>query len=135
MFFKMRGQLIQMLIYLVLLSHFNIATAKESKVELLELTPNKCVALRKGRECFASINILWKAESVADYCLRRITDNKLIRCWNNQNKGTLRYTFRSSQKEDLGLYLKDTNTMLAEASIKVVWVYKTRSRKKRWKIF
>lgn len=101
----------------------------------LQLSPNKCIALRKGRECFASIEIKWFTTITGDYCLRREIDNMIINCWSGQTQGEFLYFFRSAEKENLQLVVKGTQRVVSQAQVKVSWVYKSRRKKGRWRIF
>ena len=101
----------------------------------LILTPNKCVALRKGRECFATIDVKWQANNNGNYCLRRTTDHMLINCWRAQSQGEFTYVFRSEKKEQLELIDEKTQKIVSTAVISVSWVYKSKRKKARWRIF
>ncbi len=101
----------------------------------LYFSPNKCIALRKGRKCYATIEIKWKARIKNDYCLRRKKDEQLIRCWQARNQGTYHYNFQSSTTEEIELIIKSSGMLVARESIQVIWIYKSRKRKRRWRIF
>ena len=101
----------------------------------LDLMPNKCVALRKGRKCFARINVSWRAHVSGNYCLRRQADKLVISCWKNQIEGDFLYIFRAQNKEILELVFENSDNVIITAPIKVSWVYKSKKRKGRWRVF
>ncbi|TQV87912.1 DUF3019 domain-containing protein [Aliikangiella coralliicola] len=111
------------------------AQVKNSLNFRLGLTPNKCVALRKGRECFATVEVKWQVPDVGNYCLRRQSDKLQITCWRGQAQGEFLYVFRSHDKEVLNLVSENSGETLASATINVSWVYKSKRRKGRWRMF
>ena len=101
----------------------------------LVLTPSKCVALRKGRKCFATIDVKWQANDSGRYCLRRSIDHMVINCWRGQAHGEFMYVFRSENKEQLELFDEVTKRVVSTAVINVSWVYKSKRKKARWRVF
>lgn len=104
-------------------------------VNLLVLKPNKCVALRKGRKCFATVEVRWQVQTKGDYCLRRQHDQMVINCWQDQAHGDFSYVFGSENKEQLELVEQSHQRIVSTAFIQVSWVYKSKRKKSRWRIF
>ena len=42
----------------------------------LEVTPKRCIALRKGQKCYLEVTFQWQHPQVSDYCLVNKTTNK-----------------------------------------------------------
>jgi len=101
----------------------------------ISLSPNKCVTLRKGRECFATIQINWKSNISGHYCIHRHVDNLMITCWKEKKEGQFLYIFQSSQSEEIELVFQKTKEIVSSARITINWVYKSKKRKRRWRIF
>ncbi|MET1254470.1 DUF3019 domain-containing protein [Aliikangiella maris] len=101
----------------------------------LDIMPKKCVALRKGRECFARINVYWQVTQAGNYCLRRQVDKMIINCWQAEISGEFAYIFRSKNPEVLELISQESQKKIISASISVGWVYQSRKRKGRWRVF
>ena len=115
-----------------------VSSAKEiESIELqsLKLVPNKCVALRKGRECFATIKVKWHASQSDKYCLRRLSDKQQLNCWSASTAGKFSYVFSSSTDEQLELVRAKDDRVLAVSKIRVSWVYNSNKRRKRWRVF
>ncbi len=115
-----------------------VPTSKEqqpNQVKVLKLVPSKCVALRKGRKCFATIKVEWQAPQVGDYCLRRRSDQMEINCWKNTHLGQFKYVFASSIDENLELVRASDRQPIAVSLIKVSWVHNSKKRRKRWRVF
>ena len=127
------------IVILVLSQFCSSATAAEVKaVEqniFIKAVPNKCVALRKGRECFATIKVKWKSQLKSQYCLRRQSDNLEINCWENHSEGDFFYVFSSSEDEQLVLVRTADKRVMGTSKIKVSWVYNSKKRRSRWRVF
>ena len=108
---------------------------KADQAQTLKLVPNKCVALRKGRKCFATIKVKWRAPIGDEYCLRRLSDKLEINCWSAVEQGAFSYVFSSSSDEHLELVRTKDNLVLAVSKIKVSWVYNSNKRRTRWRVF
>ena len=111
-------------------------TQKSSSTSnVLVLKPNKCVALREGRKCFATVEVRWQVPTKGDYCLRRQHDQMVINCWKEQTTGNFSYVFGSENKELLELVEQSEQRIISTAAIQVRWVYKSKRKKSRWRIF
>ncbi|MGB0496600.1 MAG: DUF3019 domain-containing protein [Kangiellaceae bacterium] len=130
-------------ILVLIVAHFNFDlnaeevdfNIKTGAIESLNLVPSKCVALRKGRECFATIKITWQVSLEDNYCLRRAVDKLQINCWIGTNKGAFSYIFRSNIDERIELIRTKDSHVIAVSKVKVSWVYNSNKRRKRWRIF
>ena len=121
------------------LCSFSIIAQSKKIIQLgLHAQPNKCVALNRGRECFATILINWQLESVNDYCLLiKHTDGKLteLKCWEQTSSGQLSFEFQSTRDIQLVLTRSADNKTVASESIQVSWLYQASARKRRWRLF
>jgi len=104
--------------------------------------PNKCVALNEGRACFALVNVTWQSNEPGNICLFDSLNAKPLFCWNHASKGQYWYNMEASEDVTLKLTLLqntktrvDSELSLAQTTIKVSWLYKTNSRKRRWRLF
>ncbi|WP_031567497.1 DUF3019 domain-containing protein [Rheinheimera texasensis] len=97
----------------------------------LKLTPDTCVALQQGRQCYATIQIDWHSQTALDLCLH--AGSRKLQCWQASNSGRLRYEFVAADNERIQLV--GTDGILAEATIKVNWVQKNTKVKRHWRLF
>ncbi len=97
----------------------------------LKLTPDTCVALQQGRQCYATIQIDWHSQTELDLCLH--AGSRKLQCWQASNSGRLRYEFVAADNERIQLV--GTDGILAEATIKVNWVQKNTKVKRHWRLF
>lgn len=138
MFFKTK-ELLKVSVGLVILLFIPSALCAEPKsnesAQLLKLVPNKCVALRKGRKCFANIKVEWSAAKKGSYCLRRSSDKLQINCWHGALLGRFKYIFASNEDEQLELVSVDSQQTIAVSTIKVSWVHNSKKRRTRWRVF
>lgn len=100
---------------------------------VLVATPDHCVALRKGRECYATVTFEWQAGYSGDFCL--VSGGITIQCWSSSRQGTHKYKFSGEEGRRFLLVDKNSGSELAETEIAVSWVYQTRRQKRRWRLF
>jgi hypothetical protein len=102
----------------------------------LEVTPKRCIALRKGQKCYLEVTFQWQHPQVSDYCLVNKTTNKNLKCWTNQSTGSFNLDFQSTKSNDFTLRNQNSITDLANVRIDVAWVYKSSKRaKSTWRLF
>lgn len=103
---------------------------------LLQLKPNRCVALHQGQVCYQDIQLLWSAPQAGHYCLHQQNVAQPLHCWQNVNAGEFRYEFASDASVQLQLVNVQTKTVIAQAGLEVAWVYKTNTRRQtHWRLF
>ncbi len=97
--------------------------------------PQRCIGLRQGQVCYQKVLLNWQTNKVANYCLHKQKDKKPLQCWKNSDKGSYKFVFESPENIKVKLY-DDNNRALAETTISVSWVYKTRKPQQRsWRLF
>ncbi len=102
----------------------------------LEVTPERCIALHKGQKCYLEVTFKWRNSQISDYCLVNTTTNKIIKCWQQQNKGQFSFDFQSKLSNDFALRKQKSAIDLVSTQIPVAWVYKSAKRQKStWRIF
>ncbi len=111
--------------------------ANEASSQALQLfaTPNKCVALREGRTCYADIEMSWQAPLQGNYCLQKVNEKTFIQCWQNRQTGSVSYQFNAKQTVNFQLVDISTGQALYTAPVEVSWVYKNKQKKRRWRLF
>lgn len=97
--------------------------------------PNKCVALHKGRTCYAQITMRFAVPKPGQYCLLRREDEKVIACEAIERYGLFQLQFESTSKQAYSLIEQLTKKEIAQAMIDVAWVHQKKSRKRRWRLF
>ncbi len=105
------------------------------KLKILNATPNKCVALREGRACYAVVTLNWQRPSDGDYCLRNRDNKHIIQCWINKNSGNFEYEFDSKTSQHFELINTTTGQSFGQTEVKVHWVYQNKQKKRRWRLF
>jgi len=103
---------------------------------LLQLKPNRCVALHQGQVCYQTIQLLWSAPQAGHYCLHQENVAQPLHCWQSVNAGEYRYEFASDTSVQLQLVDAQTKTVVAQAGLEVAWVYKANTRRQtHWRLF
>jgi len=110
--------------------------APVAEAVLLQLKPNRCVALHQGQVCYQDVQLLWSAPHVGHYCLHQQNVAQPLHCWQNVNAGEFRYEFASDASVQLQLVNAQTKTVVAQAGLEVAWVYKANTRRQtHWRLF
>ncbi len=103
---------------------------------VLNVTPEQCVALRKGQTCYLEVTFDWQYATAGNYCLVNTTRNKVLKCWNRATKGQYSFDFQSVKSNNFELRQQSSGNILARTQVVVAWVYKSNTRSKsRWRLF
>lgn len=97
--------------------------------------PEQCVTLRQGRKCFASVTLEWQAETEQNLCLHEYGHQKEIACWQGNKNAKVEFEFESNETVVYQLISNENQKIMAQTQIKVSWLHKKSSRKKRWRLF
>ena len=104
--------------------------------------PNKCVAINQGRACFAKVNVSWTLDRPANIWLVDSLKSRPLFCWQNVLSGRYLYNMEADKDVQLRLVVVEkaakqalSDMAIAQTTIKVSWLYKTNSRKRRWRLF
>ena len=110
--------------------------APAAAAALLQLKPNRCVALHQGQVCYQTIQLLWSAPQAGHYCLHQENVAQPLHCWQSVNAGEYSYEFASDASVQLQLVDAQTKTVVAQAGLEVAWVYKANTRRQtHWRLF
>lgn len=101
----------------------------------LFVSPNKCVALNKGRECYAKANIVWRTKTPGFYCITIDADSAPLKCWRDVRQGKVVYEMSSKQDVTIVLHAKEGDKHIAKTVIEISWLYAGDNRKRRWRLF
>ncbi|MFO6423590.1 DUF3019 domain-containing protein [Motilimonas sp. KMU-193] len=114
-----------------------VLTFAQSLNEQLDLhvKPEKCVALREGRDCLAELTFQWHAKVPGDYCLVEQDSFEVLRCWEQSTQGEYQFKFTGQQTTQYNLVEKGQRHILVSTQVEVSWVYKTKNKKRRWRLF
>jgi hypothetical protein len=120
-----------------LLAMFTTISAHSAPTKaVLNVTPEQCVALRKGQTCYLEVTFDWQYAKAGNYCLVNTTRNKVLKCWSKSTKGQYSFDFQSTKSNDFVLRQQDSAKVLAHTQVVVAWVYKSNTRSKsRWRLF
>lgn len=111
-----------------------VSYAEVAKYQLSTL-PNKCVALRHGRTCFAQVVLRFEVVKPGLYCIRRQNKEQPLYCETISRYGSFKYDFQAKSKQIFTLVEQGKSRILASTTIDVAWVHQVRSRKRRWRLF
>lgn len=129
-----RIAVIGILMLCLLISKHASANQPLAKFELSAL-PNKCVALREGRTCFAKIALRFSVLKPGKYCIKQHGEDIVLYCEVIERYGLFNVDFQSKTTMAYTLIEQSTQLELASAIIDVAWVHHKTSKKRRWRIF
>ena len=102
----------------------------------LDVTPERCVALRQGQTCYQEVAFNWRQSKKGNYCLVELSTLQVLQCWQEVNSGKFEWDFQSSESLEFALRNQDKAENLAATRITVSWVFKSSKRpKSSWKLF
>ncbi|MBX2880961.1 MAG: DUF3019 domain-containing protein [Granulosicoccus sp.] len=100
----------------------------------LTVTPDKCVALRKGQTCYQTLSIKFTASEVGDYCLKIAGQSEMLKCWSSTTSTEYRYELAASEAVIFEMVDAKQSTIASE-KVTVAWVYKQSRSRSRWRLF
>ena len=112
-----------------------VALTDVNTSDLLIVKPDKCVALREGRQCLTDVKFSWKTVEQGNYCLLEQSKLTVIHCWEHASAGHYTLAFAKQKTTQFLLVLKGTTQAVTTAEVEVSWVYKTKHKKRRWRLF
>ena len=129
---------IVLLITTVFLSCVARAEDKTStgEYDIIIATPNQCVALNRGQVCYQDVTLVWRSRKVGDFCVGSSQTQTPLQCWQNQQEGEMALEVKATESVRFTLNTQEDNTQLAEALMRVAWVYQQKRRKlASWRLF
>lgn len=124
------------LIWLLCMTNTQASPMESVDNARLDVTPKRCIALRKGQICYLEVTFHWQHPKMGDYCLLNVTNNKTVKCWQQTKNGQFSFDFQSTMSNDFSLRSQKSGKVHANAHIAVAWVYKSSKRaKSTWRIF
>lgn len=117
-----------------ILSIIGLSCVSAQADPLLELNPQKCVALKQGNICYQQVKLIWSVLQKGNYCVVEKSQSKELKCWNNASQGSLDFEFAQDKTEQYALIDMDKKQTIAQQKIEVKWVYKNR-RNSGWRVF
>jgi len=102
----------------------------------LTVSPEQCVAMQQGQNCYIVVELFWQAQEAGNYCLYNSIQQQPLQCWNNSSSGKLKKEFTT--KANLLFYLKPQSGQksLATAKVKMAWVHKKKGKPRMsWRMF
>ena len=110
------------------------APAKAAELAQLSVTPDKCVALRKGQTCYQKLRFQFSATNKGNYCLIASNQSKPLHCWNTAAAGKFVHQHASDSAVDFAL-INEQRSTLATTAVSIAWVYKKSRKRSRWRLF
>lgn len=123
-----------LLLLLVIIS--SMAGKVYAQQTVLILTPNQCISVHQGEQCYVDININWQTPNIGDYCLFSNIEQAPIHCWQGVQSGHIEQELVANENVTFSLRTKNNPTSLADKTLKMTWVYKKSVRARMsWRLF
>jgi len=108
----------------------------DSLAYTLAIEPNRCIALQQGQVCYADLKFQWKTPATGEYCLYDERPSDPLLCWMGNTVTVYKQKFSSRKNVNYEIRLKSSEQPLAQATVKVSWIYKSNtSSTSRWRLF
>lgn len=118
------------------MSGWALADETVPEFHIIIATPNQCVALNKGQRCYQDVVIEWRSPKAGHFCVRSTQVSTPLRCWQNDTQGSIALSVEAEQSVLFTLHDQPADTKLAEALMRVAWVYQQNRRKiASWRLF
>ena len=102
----------------------------------LTVEPGRCIALQQGQTCYANVSLSWTTPIDGEYCVFDDRQTAPILCWNGNSVTSYRVAFESNKNVRYEIRNKSDNQLMAQALVKISWVYKSNtSSTSRWRLF
>ncbi|RZA06940.1 MAG: DUF3019 domain-containing protein [Moraxellaceae bacterium] len=133
---RANGAVLRWLAALLLLMELpTYAQADTSLAVELTAKPNKCIALRKGQDCYQTISFKWHTPATGEYCLVAQGQTKPLHCWRGSGTPPFNHEFVGQQSQRFYL-LNETGETLQTTEVVVAWVYTSDKRTTGgWRLF
>jgi hypothetical protein len=105
-----------------------------AKAAELVVTPNKCVALRKGQTCYQKLSFVFATNAKGNYCLVSGSNREPLQCWNAVSDGTFTYSHAAESAVEFSL-INAQRVAVASTTVNIAWVYKKSRKRSRWRLF
>ncbi len=105
---------------LMLLAFPSRASETDAAEWRLSVRPSICVSYDSGQPCTMAMEVRWEADAQADVCLRDALDEPPLHCWENALQGSVEVSYSNTEDVLYQLVEQATDTVLAEAEIKVI---------------
>lgn len=116
--------------------HANQINDNSAQYDIIIATPNQCVALNRGQVCYQEVTLVWRSAKPGDYCVRSSQKDAPLRCWQGEQEGELALEIEADESVLFTLNDAPADNKLAEALMRVAWVYQQKRRKiASWRLF
>ena len=131
------------IIILCLLS-MKVFSQDSSSLPKLTLTPNQCISLHQGQQCFVTVDISWQVARAGKYCLFSSLQKNKLTCWLMEKNANFKQELVINK--DVTFTLKsmgdgvdndiENGEVIASAVLELAWVHKkSRRSHSAWRVF
>jgi len=121
-----------MFVKFCMLLTFISTTSEAADKEILNLTPQQCVALTQGQKCYVDVTLDWRAPVKDNYCLYSTQQTAPLFCWQQQSQGQYKQEFAADKNIVFTLKVRSSSETKAEQKLKVTWVHQKRGQPSLW---
>ncbi|MDP2562928.1 DUF3019 domain-containing protein [Psychrobium sp. 1_MG-2023] len=102
----------------------------------MAVSPEQCVTLHQGQDCYVVLSVNWQAPTVANYCLFSSEVLQPLQCWRAQAQGEFKQEIMVRRNIKLALRIQGERDDLADGEVKIAWVYKKKGKPRMsWRMF
>ena len=110
--------------------------SQQSNTVSLSVSPEQCVAMQQGQNCYVAVELTWHADKTDNYCLYHARQSQPLQCWHNKREGTFKKEFTTKTNLHFAIKTQHGTKNFAQANVKMAWVHKKKGKpRKSWRLF
>lgn len=132
--------LIKHVLVMFILLSMKVYANNASSLAQLTLTPNQCISLHQGQQCFVTVDISWQVSHAGKYCLYSSLQNNKLSCWLMEKSA--RFKQELVIDKDITFTLKsmddgiENGEVIISTVLELAWVHKkSRLSHSAWRVF
>lgn len=134
-FYRLQRQVKNILLMMLLVPISFVTNASELQASM-NVSPEQCVAMSQGQECYVSVELTWKVNIPGDYCLYTSAQKTALSCWTSSMNGSFKQEFNTRMNLEFALTRQGEKQPLVISVVKMAWVHKKKGQPRTsWRLF
>ncbi|NQY89606.1 MAG: DUF3019 domain-containing protein [Colwellia sp.] len=133
-----------LVVVILLLLNMKVYANEASSLAKLTLTPNQCISLHQGQQCFVTVDISWQVAHAGKYCLFSSLQKNKLTCWLMTKSASFKQELVIEKDVTFTLKLMgdgignniENDEVVVSAVLELAWVHKKSKRShSAWRVF
>lgn len=133
--YRVHNQIKNIVLMMLLVPMSFVANAAELQANM-SVSPEQCVAMSQGQECYVSVELTWNVNVPGNYCLYSSAQKNALSCWNSSMQGSYKKAFNTRMNLEFSLKRQSEQQTLVTSVVKMAWVHKKKGQPRTsWRLF